>query len=91
LLSVRDWSLLWILYPVALIWVAARQSRALSLQLFALVGLPLALYSSVYIFSSWAVFQDHIDTSLPRLVSDVALVGLLTVGISMRAILRRAG
>ena len=88
LTAARYWSLLWWLFPVAVIWVAIRESRALALQLLAFVILPLGLYSCIYIFSSWPVYLDHIHTSLPRLVSDLSLVALLTIGISISAIAR---
>jgi hypothetical protein len=86
LCTIEDWSLLWIIFPVALLWVALKENRILGLQLFTLVFTPLALYSGIYILSAWNPYQDHIAYSLPRLISNLSLVALLTLGFGVSAI-----
>jgi len=81
--SINDWSILWAVFPIALVLLAAKGRRTLSLQLGALVFMPLVLYASVYILSSWNPYQTHIDCSLPRLVSHLSLVALLTFAIAL--------
>jgi len=82
LFSITDWNILWIVFPVALLLLAASGKRLLSLHLGALVFIPLLLYAGIYILSSWNPYQTHIDCSLPRLISQLSLVALLTFGIA---------
>ncbi len=78
-----QWSLLWAALPVAL-WLLARRVQRPPVALLALsVVLPLAAYSVIYIFSAWTPYSLHVDSSLPRLLSHVALVALLLVGLAM--------
>ena len=85
--SIEDWSLLWIIFPVALLWVAVKQKRTLSIQLLAIVSLPLAFYSGIYLLSALQPFQDHIVYTIGRLLSGLSLVALLTLGFAVSAIL----
>jgi hypothetical protein len=86
LCSIEKWSLLWIILPVALAWVAFKVNRTLGFQLAALVVMPLAFYSGIYILSSWDSYQAHIACSLPRLLLGLSLVALLTLGFGVSAI-----
>ncbi len=81
--SLDHWSILWFLFPVALVAIAWRGRRALSMQLAALVLLPLAIYSGVYILSNRGSLAVHIDNSLPRLVAQLSLLALLALGIAL--------
>jgi hypothetical protein len=81
--STTDWSILWFVFPVALVVIALRGKRTAGLQLGALVVMPLALYSGIYILSNWGSYEAHIDCSLPRLISHLSLVALLTLGIGL--------
>jgi hypothetical protein len=83
LASTTDWSILWIALPAALSLVALSGQRALGLQLGAIIFLPLVLYSGIYIVSNWPSYEAHIDCSLPRLISHLSLVALMTLGIAL--------
>jgi hypothetical protein len=87
LCSIEKWSLLWIILPAALLWVALKESRILGYQLAALILMPLAFYSGIYLLSSWNPYQDHIACSLPRLLLGLSLVALLTLGFALSAVL----
>jgi hypothetical protein len=83
LTATAHWSILWFIFPIALGAAAASGRRRLSAQLGAVVLIPLALYSGIYILSSRLAYEAHIDSSLPRLVSQLSLVALLTLGIAI--------
>jgi len=83
--STSDWSILWIVFPIALLIISLAGKPRLAVYLAVIVLVPLALYSSVYILSNWGSYEAHIDSSLPRLISQVSLVALLTLGIALPA------
>ena len=80
--KIKSWSLLWVLFPVALICLAALNRRKMAAQLLLLVAAPLLLLSCSFVFSSWTAYQDHILTSLPRLALQVSPVALLAIGLA---------
>ncbi|HEX4086248.1 MAG TPA: hypothetical protein VHY22_15130 [Chthoniobacteraceae bacterium] len=82
IISIHDWSLLWPLCAIALLTLAIKGNRGMSLRLLVLIGMPLSIYSGIYILSSWQPFESHVACSLDRLVSQLALVALLTIGIA---------
>src|SRR5581483_1577556 len=73
LASIKDWSLLWPLFVIAIAAAAARGKWKSSRRLGALVILPLLCYSGIYMLSTWQPFETHMDCSLARLYSQVAL------------------
>jgi len=83
LCSLNDWSLLWILFPIALLLLAARGKARLGSRLGSMVYIPLMLYACVYLLSDWPSYQLHIERSLPRLISQLSLVALLTLGLAL--------
>jgi hypothetical protein len=85
LTSIKDWSLLWPLFVMAIAVLAARGKRALSLRLCTLVAIPALIYSGIYMLSTWQPFETHMDCSLARLYSQLALVALVTVGFAAQA------
>ena len=82
-LSLNDWSILWWVWPAAMLALAGRGRKGLSLQLAALVLMPLALDGAIYLLSNWHPYQTHIDCSLPRLISQLSIVALLGFGIAV--------
>lgn len=84
---VKEWNLVWVLFPLALL--ALRQRCRL--ELLALVGVPLIVYSSIYILSTWTPYQNHIHCSFDRLISHLALLPLLTLGLALARFLPLRG
>ena len=89
LCTVSSWSLLWIILPIALLWVWIEEDRGLCLTLAGVIFIPLGFYSGIYVLSSWNPFQNHIACSLPRLVSGLSLVAVLTLGLGISALAKR--
>jgi len=85
LADIRTWSLLWGAFAVALACLAFRSQRSLATWLFLSVALPLGIESSIYIFSAWPSYLNHIHTSLPRLIMQVSLGGLLAITLAAAA------
>ncbi|MEO6725032.1 MAG: hypothetical protein ABIU20_05580 [Blastocatellia bacterium] len=83
LLNWRHWGVFWLLGLIAtvILWRSkSRESKWLPL----LVLLPLAFYSSVYMFSLWPSFLTHLESSFSRLLIHVSLVGALLIGEALR-------
>lgn len=76
----RHWSLTWLI-PFAGIAEGLARRRQSTLAWLALILGPMLLYSSIYIFSSWQPFEEHITASLARLLLQLAPATLL--GISL--------
>jgi hypothetical protein len=81
--STTDWSILWAVPPISLLLMIVSGKGTLSLQLAGIIFMPLLLYSGIYILSNWNSYEAHLDSSLPRLISQLSLVALLTFGIAM--------
>ena len=79
LMETGVWSLLWYAFVVALAWLLYKSRRQPVVLLFLSVALPLGIDSCVYLLSSWSSYEDHMRTSLPRLILGVSLPALLTV------------
>lgn len=78
LLNWRHWGIFWLIVLLAMVIAWRGSKRALKLQpLFVL--LPVVFYASVYVFSLWPSFLTHLESSFPRLLIHVALVGALIV------------
>jgi len=81
-LSLREcWSLLWWGVPLALACLAWQRRRE-TLGLALAIGLPLLLDVFPYLFTRLDLFF-HIETSLDRLVLQISLVAVLTVGLAL--------
>ncbi len=75
------WSALWIAMLFALWQLARSKEKNVAGILTACIFLPIAFFSSVYIFSGWDDFRIHVSTSLPRLLIDVSLVAVLSIAL----------
>jgi hypothetical protein len=85
---IRSWSLLWIMLPVALLWVGVIEGRRMGLQLAGVILMPIGFYSCIYILSTWEPYITHVECSLPRLISGVSLVAVLTLGAAISAMVK---
>lgn len=83
-LTVRRWSLLWPLTAVALV-VLGVQRRRLALPVALAVIVPLGLYLVPYIFSALQPYEMHVETSIDRLVLQVAPVAVLALVLCLAA------
>jgi len=83
--NTTHWSLLWIAFAIALPFLIMKSRLKLAISLFLGVALPLGLYSSIYLFSAWPSYMDHIQSSLTRLMLQVSLVALLAVSLAVSA------
>jgi hypothetical protein len=89
LMNMERWGLLWpcsLLGLLLLAWSARSKHRAvirphIVVMLTCLTLLPLALYQCIFIFSTWRPFTDHVDSSLPRLILQTALLPILVLGL----------
>ncbi|MGA3170888.1 MAG: hypothetical protein ABSE62_07715 [Chthoniobacteraceae bacterium] len=81
--ATNHWSILWFVFPLALLLLALRGKRTLSLQLGSIVLIPLILYSAIYILSNRGSLEAHLDSSLARLISHLSLVALLTIAAAL--------
>ncbi len=79
LLDLRQWSIFWFLVAVAFAYQTWRARDKSLLVSFSALVLPIVLYSSTYLFSSWPDYRAHIHSSLSRLLIHVALLGWLVV------------
>jgi hypothetical protein len=81
-LSLREnWSLLWWGVPLALACLAWQRRRE-TLGLTVAIGLPLLLDVVPYLFTRLDLFF-HIQSSLDRLVLQISLVAVLTLGLAL--------
>ncbi len=77
----ENWSLLWWGVPLALACLAWQRRRE-TLGLAVAIGLPLLLDVIPYLFTRLDLFF-HIQTSLDRLVLQISLVAVLTLGLAL--------
>ena len=78
MLNFRRWTLLWPLALIALV-VLLGQRRKLALPLTMAVLLPLALYLVPYVFTALQPYEMHVETSIDRLVLQLAPLAVLTL------------
>jgi hypothetical protein len=71
------WSLFWIVVAVASVYLLRRLRDPENLILLTALFVPMGLYLSVYVFSNWPDYLDHVGLSISRLLMHVAPVGLL--------------
>lgn len=65
------WGLFWVIFVLLFIY---RIKKIKDLSLFVLIlfiGIPLIVYPSLFIFSTWIPYYEHVRTSLPRLILQV--------------------
>jgi hypothetical protein len=77
-LFLRRWSLLWPLTALALGTLAVQRRRA-ALPLSLAVLVPLGLYLVPYVFTALQPYEMHVETSIDRLVLQIAPVAVLAL------------
>jgi hypothetical protein len=88
-LAIRRWTLLWPLAALALATLAAQRHRFTMPLALALV-VPLAAYLVPYVFSALQPYEMHVETSIDRLVLQVAPVAVLALVLCVASPPRRA-
>ena len=77
--SLPTWSLFWFIVAVAFLYALPRmRDPGVVVLLVALVA-PIVLYLSLYLFSSWPNYLDHVGLSISRLLMQVAPIGFLLI------------
>ena len=84
-IDVRQWSLFWIALA-ALLVAATRRLTPSGRLLLAMLGAQLAIYLVGYVFSDWQSYDDHIGSSLNRLVLQVVPLATLVAVDAARAL-----
>lgn len=79
----RHWSILWPAALLSLVLLLVSNHRKDFVALLLAVTLPITMYSGIFIFSAWAPFMVHLNSSMPRLFLQVSLVALLIVGLAI--------
>jgi hypothetical protein len=84
LVRLSDWSIFWVLVVPALILLLRRGSGLEFAILFTALVLPIAMYSSTYVFSIWPSYTAHVATSLSRLLLQLVPLGWLIIALALR-------
>jgi hypothetical protein len=84
------WSLLWFLFPAALLIRPRAHRPWQTLYLALAVVLPLALFSVSYLFSLWSPVTLHVESSFQRLLLQLALPAIVLIAWKTAALLPAA-
>ena len=77
--SFPTWSLFWFIVAIAFLYALPRmRDPGIVILLVALIA-PIVLYLSLYLFSSWPNYLDHVGLSISRLLMQVVPVGFLLI------------
>ena len=77
--NVSTWSLFWFVVAIAVLYCVPRiRSAGVGALVIALIA-PIILYLSLYLFSSWPNYLEHVGLSISRLLMQVAPVGFLLI------------
>lgn len=85
MIRLPSWGALWPVFAAALVLPGLWRSQELRAALGALVLLPLAAYTSLFIFTKWALLE-HMEAAAPRLLLQVAPVALLGVALALQRV-----
>jgi len=77
--SLPTWSLFWFIVAVAFLYALPRMRDPGVVVLFVALVAPIVLYLSLYLFSSWPNYLDHVGLSISRLLMQVAPIGFLLI------------
>ena len=83
MLSAEPWGVLWPALLVALLLLVLQPDPPPVTLLALAIALPLLGYAAVYLFSAWQPYTLHVTSSLPRLLSHVAPLAVLVVGLAL--------
>ncbi len=77
--DLSTWSFFWFIVAVAILYCLPRMRSAGVLALLVALVAPIILYLSLYLFSSWQNYLEHVGLSISRLLMQVAPVGFLLI------------
>jgi len=77
--SLPTWSLFWFIVAVAFLYSLPRMRDPGVVALLIALIAPIVLYLSLYLFSSWPNYLDHVGLSISRLLMQVVPVGFLLI------------
>jgi hypothetical protein len=75
----RIWSLFWFVLALGVAYLLRRIREPGVLVLLTALIVPIGLYLSIYVFSSWPNYLDHVGLSISRLLMHVTPVGFLVI------------
>lgn len=81
--ALSHWNLLWFATLFAFLCIAVRHRRRETWLLIICTVMPVALYCSTYVFSMWSDYQQHIYSSLSRLLLHVAPLSILAIALAL--------
>jgi prolyl-tRNA editing enzyme YbaK/EbsC (Cys-tRNA(Pro) deacylase) len=81
LLNLRTWSFLWPVFALCLLIPRPAYGWRDRLAAGLLVALPLTLYIHLYVFSNYGGVTLHVASSMPRLLTQLALVAILGIAL----------
>jgi hypothetical protein len=77
--DLRIWSLFWFVLALGVAYLLRRIREPGVLVLLTALIVPIGLYLSIYVFSSWPNYLDHVGLSISRLLMHVTPVGFLVI------------
>jgi hypothetical protein len=77
--NLPGWSLFWFIIPVAVAYSLPRMRDPGVIALLVTLIAPIILYLSIYLFSSWPNYLEHVGLSISRLLMHVAPIGFLLI------------
>jgi hypothetical protein len=80
-----DWSIFWLLSAVAITYLIVRVRNFQCAVLLGAIILPIVIYCSIYIFSTWPPYLHHVSSSLPRLLMHVVPILWIAIAMSFSA------
>ncbi|MDQ2868067.1 MAG: hypothetical protein M3R59_06615 [Verrucomicrobiota bacterium] len=83
MINTSRWGIFWLLVGLALCYGIINRHRLRAILLLLTVTVPITIYSSLYLFSGWPVYLNHLQSSLPRLLLQVTPLAWLMIGLAM--------
>jgi len=77
--NLPTWSLFWFIVAFAFLCSLPRMRDPDVIALFVALIAPIVLYLSLYLFSSWPNYLDHVGLSISRLLMQVTPIGFLLI------------
>ncbi|HEV2047035.1 MAG TPA: hypothetical protein VGQ95_10600 [Chthoniobacterales bacterium] len=81
IVETSHWSIFWLLTGLALVYLLFLLRNMRSLLLASAILLPIIIYSSTYLFSTWPSYTAHMTSSFPRLLLHVVPAAWLAIGL----------
>jgi len=81
IMKISHWSIFWLLTGLALAYLLFLFRNMRGLLLASAILLPIIIYSSTYLFSTWPSYTAHMTSSFPRLLLHVVPAAWLAIGL----------